>query len=211
MSRSKTPDFPWSHWIQRDDRSWLKALSERQWSTEECHKSLGSMLESIVTSLHFSCHSRWGVQPSAERLSALVNEFLLWMKSSGEWTHIEKLWRALDHGPWSLPLALSRAYFRFREERHGEKEFTRSESSARFLAELPAPQGVGVLTDSVMEAFSSLSQQLPENIRLSYQLHLEGLLDHEIAVLIAKKPAEIAEHVREAKAWLGGTLTKRSA
>ena len=206
MTDSKGSLQIWNEWLERDDRSWLKALAERKWSAVECHKSLGLMLESIVTSLHFSCHSRWGLQPSEDRLPKITFEFLEWMKSSGEWLHIEKTWGASQNGPWSLPLSLSRSYVRFRETSLSDKNMTRSESSARAFLELPAPSELGHhLTDTIMNAFGSLTQQLPAHLRLSYQLHLEGLLENEIASITAQPIKEVHQHILEAKGFFTGS------
>lgn len=165
------------------------------------------MLEPIVTSLHFSCHSRWGVQPSSARVRELVREFLDWMRESKEWTELETEWKSLEEGPWSLPLALSRAYVRFRETQTRPAK-GRSESGARTLLELPSPHHgqAGVLSDAIMDAFSSLAQQLPYELKAVYLLYLEGLLPSEISALAQISPSEVERRIRESKERLGGSL-----
>jgi hypothetical protein len=201
----------WQEWTERDDRSWLAALSARQWSTTDCHKSLKALLEPIVFSLHFSAHSRWGVQIPAGRLQEIMVAFLDWMRESKEWTRLSERWKASGDGPWSLPLALARSFVRYRETLPEEKT-SAGQSGLRSLAELPSPlhETADLTSGAVIDAFASLAHQLPAGIRLSYQLHLEGLLDDEIAALLQLEPSVVSEHVTDAKALLRGELPKRS-
>jgi len=175
-------------------------------------RSLGPLLDSIVTSLNYASHSRWGLKPDGTQVRRVVLEFLDWMKESGEWTQIEKSWKEWE-GPWSLPLSLSRSFVRFRARNDDHKRQTRSESSARGYLDLPAPMQASVnsLTEEVWDAFSSMAHSLPEGIRLSYQLHLEGLLIDEIANLTGHPVDTVTQHVAEAKAFLGGEFKKRVA
>ena len=170
------------------------------------------MLESLVTSLHFNGHSRWGIQPPPKLLQEIIMGFLTWMRESKEWTRLESDWRKAG-GPWSLPLMLSRSFTRYRENELIKPAPESSLLAARALLELPTPRNASAapVTEALLDVFSSLTHHLPHAVRLPYQLHLEGLLDHEIAPLIGASAAEVTARIAEAKAQLQGDVLKRSS
>jgi len=73
------------------------------------------------------------------------------------------------------------------------------------MLELPDPNPEHIhsqmhwITSPIMDAFASLTARLPMHLRLSYQLHLEGLLDGEISAILKLDPKEVSEHIRQAK------------
>lgn len=145
--------------------------------------------------MHFSGYARWGTTPSKSSLDALGREFTDWLGSSGEWEFLRAAWRADKTGPWSLPLFLTRAYDRFREARYPDSLRGR---------DIPGGTGRGPdtaaeLSSAIHDAFVAITQRLPERCQLSYQLHLEGLLNTEIAALLNLQLGEVEEHIAEAK------------
>lgn len=124
---------------------------------------------------------------------------------------MEDSWKK-SKGSWSLPLALSRAYVRYREGLLSDKNVTRSHSGTRAFLELPPPAHMaGPLSGVILDAFGSLAQTLPENLKLPYQLHLEGLLNKEIAALLLQNESEIQEAIHQAKDILLAGMPRRKA
>ncbi len=140
-----------------------------------------------------------------------ILSFLEWMRRSNEWAQINDSW-ANSSGPWSLPLALSRAYFRYRESQVSDKNVTRSHSGTRAYLELPPPaHSQDPLSGAILDAFGSLTQSLPEQVRLPYQLHLEGLLDGEIAGVLSRNQKEVSDAIKVAKDLLLSGFPRRRA
>lgn len=211
MSRKWKGLETWQEWIDRDDRALLKDLNNRQWSPHYAWKMLSPWLHSIVNSLHFGSHSNWGIPASEKDIKNLAFEFLTWMKNQGEWTQLLRRWTENLAGPWSLPFYCARAYLRFEAAIHPQWRQEKSVSGQRQLLELPEPHSLDNtkwITSPILDAFSSLTSRLPQDLRLSYQLHLEGLLNGEIAVILRRPEAEIAEHIQAAKAELNSDLKK---
>lgn len=127
------------------------------------------------------------------------------MESANEWDHHREAIRKGDKR--SLPFALSRSYARFRAERQ-PRDNTASRSGTRSLLELPPPiAGAGApITEGLLDAFSSMALTVPEDCRLSYQLHLEGLLAEEIATLFNEDVGDVAKQIEKAKTWIKGRL-----
>ena len=58
------------------------------------------------------------------------------------------------------------------------------------------------MTSELLGAFASMTAQLPEDLRLPYQLHLEGLIDTEIANLLSTDEKLVARAIQNAKTLL---------
>jgi hypothetical protein len=194
---AKVSETQWKDWLNRDDRSGLESLSQDSWSSRVTLENLRDLLDSIVTAEHFSSHQRWGTTPSKSSLESLKKDFADWLRESGEWSALHASWKKDTHGPWSLPYFLARACHRFRCERapssiaRGELAFSHS-----------GPDTAAAIASVMHDAFVSMTHRLPERCKLSYQLHLEGLINPEIASLLSLELGEVEEHLREAKHFL---------
>jgi len=188
----------WKDWLDRDDRSRLEDLAKESSSS----RYLSDLLDSIVTAVHFSGYSRWGTTPSKSSLELLKNEFKEYLAESGEWDELRASWNKDARGPWSLPLFLLRACDRFRSEKHPEMH--RSFELGGHVKS--GPDTSSALAGIMHDAFVAITHRLPENCKLSYQLHLEGLLNPEIAQLLGLHLGQVEEHIAEAKHFLDGAI-----
>lgn len=119
------------------------------------------------------------------------------MERESEWSRLEKHW-SQSEGPWSLPLAMSRAYLRFRLEK-GWVTDEPSLAGARNALDLSMAGVLPNLTENILEAFSKAHEGLPEPIRIPYQLYLEGLLPKEISALMGVAEAKVQKAINAAK------------
>ncbi len=156
-------------------------------------KLLSPLLHPIVTSLSFSSHNRFGLPTSGKDLKRYVAEFLIWMKASGDWQAVGDAWSADDEGPWSLPFVLLRSYLRYRQQLFPSV----NERHANGVID-----DIHLIASPIMDAFVHLSHRLPDPYRLSYQLHLEGLLNEEIESLLKLPTGTSQKHIDEAKELL---------
>lgn len=187
----------WAEWLERDDRSWVKALRLREWSPEMEWDRLSPLALSIVTSLDFGRYSRRGVSPQRSVVEDRARQFLVWMARESEWSRIEKRW-GQSEGPRSLPLAMSRAYLRFRLEK-GWVTDEPSYAGTRNALDFSLASMVPNLTEGILEAFSKAHEGLPEPLRIPYQLYLEGLLPSEISALMGVTESKVQKAIAEAK------------
>jgi len=156
-----------------------------------------------VQSFHFNSHSRWGLQIDSQEIRTLSLSFMEWMLKTNAWIGVEN--RVLSKTPHSsLRVSLSRAFVRYQAasglKTLGERE--PSYSAKRSVLELPESHYLSQIGGAVLDAFSSLTSQLPEELRLPYQLHLEGLIDSEVATLLQIEPAELSLRIKQAKSYL---------
>lgn len=132
------------------------------------------------------------------------------MQRESGWHRLEKRW-SKSQGPWSLPLALSRAYLRFRLEK-GWVTDEPSLAGARNALDLSIASVLPNLTENILEAFSKAHEGLPEPIRIPYHLYLEGLLPKEISALMGVTEAKVQKAITEAKRHMTEDVNyKRSA
>ena len=80
-------------------------------------------------------------------------------------------------------------------------------SAQRSLLEIDASLE-NAITSPFLEAFSFVTFSLPEPLQLVYQLHLEGLLNNEIAILLNKDIKMVENLVLEAKEHLSFGYSK---
>lgn len=205
-SRAKT--HPWGAFLSRDDRLLLKDLSRAGWSSHKIIERIPGIVFAALRSLHYSRSNRWGVAVSVDKLRPLALQFLEWMRTRGEWERIEEKWKKKSKGPWSLPFQVFRSYYRFRRAEfpkgvQGEVSY----SGQRSLLEFDAPLEKA-LTGPFLEAFSFVTFSLPEPLQLPYQLHLEGLLNEEISILLSKPSDQIENMIIEAKEHLSDGYSK---
>lgn len=90
-----------------------------------------------------------------------------------------------------------------------EKNQGPSTSSKKAVLELPLP--INSIIDGIMQAMTSTTQKLPPSCKLTYQMHLEGLLSHEIAFLLKLSEEEVDDHIFEAKNLLKNPDTWKRA
>lgn len=200
---------PWRSFIQRDDRELLQDLSTHQWSSHYILEKIPGTIFAALRSLHFSRSHRWGVAVSTEKMRPIAMEFLEWMRTHDEWEKCESLWSQKGKGPWSLPFQVFRSYYRFRRAEYaqgvkGEVSF----SGQRSLLDLEKSSLENVLTGPFLEAFSFITFSLPEPLQLPYQLHLEGLLPHEISKLLGIQAKKVDEAIHAAKEILSAGYSK---
>lgn len=199
---------PWTALLRRDDRALMREFSHAQWTPTLILDRVPGMVFAALRSLHYSRSFRWGVAVSIEKMKPLAVQFLEWMKKTEEWEKHRKAWSQSKKGPWSLPFALFRSYYRFRRENFPEG--VRGEvsvSGQRSLLELDSSIE-SAIASPFLEAFSFVTFSLPEPLQLTYQLHLEGLLTHEIAILLNKDPKMVENLVLEAKEHLSAGYSK---
>jgi DNA-directed RNA polymerase specialized sigma24 family protein len=119
------------------------------------------------------------------------------MKHSARWPKLAERWKADVEGPWSLPYALSREFTRY------TAALKEGPGQGQTKKKRPPLESV---TNAFLDVFASLTHHLPEPQRLSYQLHLEGLLNHEIAFLLRRSEASVNEAIANAKEQLRSDL-----
>ncbi len=204
--RGKT--HPWVAFLNRDDRVLLRELSATDWASHKVIEKIPGIIFAALRSLHFSRSSRWGVAISVDKMRPIALQFLEWMRTRGEWDRCEEKWNKKGKGPWSLPFQVFRSYYRFRRAEfpkgiRGEVSY----SGQRSLLDMEAPLDKA-LTGQFLEAFSFVTFSLPEPLQLPYQLHLEGLLNDEISLLLGTPSSRIAELISEAKEHLSSGYSK---
>lgn len=138
------------------------------------------------------------------------------METSKNWPPILELWRRDKKGPWSLPFLLARHYLRFLAVAYPElRAQEKSMSGKRQFWDLPDTESMHFdskwITDPVLDAFSSLTNRLPPDIQLVYQLHLEGLLEEEISHVLRMPVDQIPQLIQQAKQLLGVALAEGKA
>ncbi len=136
------------------------------------------------------------------------------MKEEHGWQELSKSWHSKDFvGTYSLPLFLSRYFIRFREiqeqkaaQKQKKHSIHNSYSAQRSMLELPSPGEMhriaGELSGPILDAFSGLAHNVPEEHRLSFQLHLEGLLPQEISQLSGFPLSDVKRSITEAKRFI---------
>ncbi|NCN40413.1 hypothetical protein GW916_04115 [bacterium] len=176
--------------------AFLDDLKNQKWDRSYLFSSLHEPLSQLALSFYCNSHSNHGVQIDSQEISSIVNSFLIYMEEQDSWSTI---WHQCEKNPenFDLFLSLSRYFLRFNETKPKRERHEPSYSSKRSLLELPLP--VNHIKDGIMYAMSSATNSLPENCRLSYQLHLEGLLNHEIAFLLQESESSIEDHIEQAK------------
>ncbi len=204
MKGSKSP-APWSEGLGRDLADALERLETRQWDPDFALSLFEGPLSDVISSLEFSSQHRWGLQANAEEIRHLSHAFLVWMNSARRWED----WRVAIKefsGTWPLRFLLAREYLRFASERpvlqkspgHRQQKFVAGGAmNPNRLSELG-----DVLSREVLDAFSHFTQKLPLSSRLPYELHLEGLLNHEISWLLSLGEAEVEKKIADAKEFL---------
>jgi DNA-directed RNA polymerase specialized sigma24 family protein len=184
---------------KKENRELETLLKHKNFSNLDTYDLLRERLERIVSALHFSSQKRWGLQSDSQEIRALSQKFVSWMSKNSSW---HRLHEASTQKPFSLDVFLGREWLRFAETQIKRSPHTNepSYSAKRTLLELPLP--VTQMSAQVLDAFSSLTQKLPEELRLTYQLHLEGLLVNEIAQVCELSEKEIQEKIVLAKKWI---------
>jgi DNA-directed RNA polymerase specialized sigma24 family protein len=134
------------------------------------------------------------------------------MNQKNEWPAIEARLGAKTASA-SLLVCLSRSFVRFQAQSGIKKQLEHepSYSAKRTLLELPQPQMLSQIGGAVLDAFSSLTAQLPEDLRLPYQLHLEGLINEEISALLGIEESDLTVRIRNAKNYLKEPATWKKA
>lgn len=200
----KPVESPWAELFgKKEEKSLLFSLRTQKWQPEACYSLLKEILNPLVQSLHFNSHSRWGLQIDSQEIRTLSMGFMEWMQKTNAWIVVEN--RVLSRTPSSsLRVSLSRAFVRY-QAASGLKTLSEREpsfSAKRSMLELPESHYLSQISGAAMDAFTSLTSQLPEELRLPYQLHLEGLVDSEIAALLQIESEEINLRIQQAKSYL---------
>ncbi len=168
---ARDKNSPWLALLKRDDRALLKEFSNSRWSSSLVMDRVPGMVFAALRSLHYSRSFRWGVAIAAEKMQPLAIQFLDWMKSNDEWDKHKKNWAQNKKGPWSLPYALFRSYYRFRREAFPDGVRGEGSISAqRSLLEIDASLE-NAITSPFLETFSFVTFSLPGPLQLVYQLH----------------------------------------
>jgi DNA-directed RNA polymerase specialized sigma24 family protein len=134
------------------------------------------------------------------------------MIQKNEWSAIEARLSAKSASA-SLIVCLSRSFVRFQAQSGIKKQLERepSYSAKRTVLELPQPQTLSQIGGAVLDAFTSLTAQLPDDLRLPYQLHLEGLINEEISALLGIDESALTLRIQNAKNYLKEPATWKRA
>lgn len=166
--------------------------------------------------LHFGSQKTSALTLLPNEVSRISKEYLGWLKDEALWQQLATLWAKQTRGPWSIPLFLATGYHEFLHTQYpdlGVKES--SLSYKRAIVEystnthIPSNRVVGALAEQLVESFTAWTNTLPEELRTTYQLHLEGLLEHEIGAILELEPSDVHKKIQAAKAALG--IPKREA
>ncbi len=206
----------WKDWLDRDDRQCLVDLEEHKWSGPYTWKVFSPWLHSIVSSLHFGSQLSWGLQTSTKDIKILAFEFLAWLEEVKAWGELKHRWAHRTEGHFSIPFFMARAYLRFKAAAYPDWKNQASASGQRQLLELPDPhfhretfsENTKWISSPILDAFASLTSRLAPEIRLIYQLHLEGLLNGEIAAVLQCEEKEVVAAISAAKGELNFDLKK---
>jgi len=206
---SSSKQSPWHSFMIRDDRNLLKDLASHKWSSNYIIEKIPGIIFAALRSLHFSRSHRWGVAVSTEKMRPIAMQFCEWMRTHGEWEKCELAWSKKNKGPWSLPFQIFRSYYRFRRSEYpkgikGEVSY----SGQKSLLDIESASLENILTGPFLEAFSFITFSLPEPLQLPYQLHLEGLLPHEISKLLGIQTNKIDQAIHAAKEILSAGYIK---
>jgi hypothetical protein len=153
----------------------------------------------MVSALYFNSQSRWGIQSDSQEIRTYSLQFLIWMEKEGLWEQAHSVQKTPPH----LMIFLSRKLFAFKKIHMPKNTSASSEpsySARRTLLELPLPSAH--IEAHLLDAFSALTQKLPQELRLSYQLHLEGLLNHEISHLLMLPENTVQQNIEKSKTLL---------
>ncbi len=129
------------------------------------------------------------------------------MNRAARW---EEMKSALSEAPTNAPVKyfLARYFVRFQKDLPLKGEFSKNQpsySSKRSLLDMSQASDLSrQVAESTMSAFASMTQQLPQKNRLPYDLHLEGLLNNEIAWIINQDAKVVEALIKEAKEYLLG-------
>jgi hypothetical protein len=169
-----------------------------------------------VEELHFGSQKTSALTLLPNEVSRISKEYLGWLKDQDLWQELSTCWSAQTQGPWSIPLFLATGYSEFMASQYpdiGGKESSLSykraivEYSTRTQG--PSNRVVGAMAEQIVESFAAWTNTLPDELRMVYQLHLEGLLENEIGGILGINPNEVYRRIEAAKAELG--IPKREA
>lgn len=193
---------PWIESLSDDAKPLLQKLRSQNWKTDHALSLLQEPLREVISSYYFSTQHRWGLQPDPEEIRHLSKDFLQWMEKSDQW---KECWQSCQdwEGPWPLKYLLSRYFIRFLPTQQKRKESGRHPSGERAWLEMSSINHISSeLSEGMLKAFSSLTQNLPPLERLIYELHLEGMLNNEIAWLLQLEESNVIENISNAKGMI---------
>jgi hypothetical protein len=198
--KNRTQQIPafWLETLDRDDRLWLKSLFENGFSLDSTDPETDPfpLLMDIVTSVELQGHSSSLVATPLESVKNLSEKFWRYLIESGELEKLHHLWGSDNEGPWSLPFFLLRRLLIFRKH---QKKLTSNDNSI-----------IQTLERSIIDAFQTMTENLPiaKHQRLVYQLHMEGLVEIEIAALTGLSKVQVIRSLGSAKKMLKNELTQ---
>ena len=140
-------------------------------------------------------------------LGRISKELLSWVQEKGMWQELLSYWSQETNAIRSLPLFFSGVYKFFIEEMYPDLSCKDTSLSLREAigdfssgAEMSTnTKIVGDMAENLLASFGDWTQDLPDQIRLAYQLHLEGLLNTEIAEVLGENESEIQTKIKDAK------------
>ncbi len=160
--------------------------------------------------LHFGSQKTSALTLLPNEVSRISKEYLNWIKDVELWQQLGEFWVTQTRGPWSLPLFLATGYREFVDSQYpdlGVKESSLSYKRAiveySTKSHQPSSRVVGEMAEQIVESFTAWTNTLPDELRTCYQLHLEGLLEHEIGAILHLDPGEVQARIQAAKAELG--------
>lgn len=140
----------------------------------------------------------------------IISEYLSWINDQGLWIALNDCWSKQAEGPWSIPLFLAASYSEFLTSQYPDLSSKESSISFRkaiveYSSSSPVPSNrvMGNIAEQLVESFTAWTNTLPSDLRLTYQLHLEGLLNHEISGLLSIHENEVEKRILKSKSELG--------
>lgn len=210
MKSNSWQEPSWELLRNDDHRDLLKKILSSKDSTDFVYQHCSPWLHLIVEELHFGSQKTSALTLLPNEVSRITKEYIGWISDQNLWLELQNFWKSQNQGPWSLPLFLSTAYHDFLLNQYpdlGVKESSLSykraivEYSTR--SNMPSSRVVGAMAEQIVESFTAWTNTLPEPLRACYQLHLEGLIDIEIAGILNLNVKEVSKRIQNAKSELG--------
>lgn len=209
--KSKNWQEPAWELLRTDDhRTLLKKVLAAKGAVDVVYQLCSPWLHLIVEELHFGSQKTSALTLLPNEVVRITKEYIAWLKEESYWQALDESWSTQSQGPWSIPLFLATIYQEFTVSQY--PDLSGKESSLSFKkalieyshkSQVPPSRVVGAMAEQIVESFSAWTNSLPEPLRLCYQLHLEGLVEPEIGLILDLSADQVSEKIREAKGILG--------
>ncbi len=207
--RPHEANYQWRNdYFGTDAHTFLKDIKKENWNLSYLFDRLREPISQLALQFYCNSQTNRGVQIESQEIHSIVNSFLRWMENEHSWS---KIWQLQEEtSDFDLYLELSRHFLRFCSVCKPSHDKNKTKlSGRRSLLNWPIP--INDIKDDVLAAMSATTNSMPTSCRLEYQLHLEGLLDHEIAYFLGLEKHEVRQKIELAKELLRSPSTWRAA